>query len=74
LAIFVASFKDGEEVDNNFEDFTRCAAVLYLRIHLEQNPGLNELVVKKQDDTIAMELSNGAKQEMKQRDNEAKEK
>jgi hypothetical protein len=69
----VSISKDSDDIDNiadDFEDFTDYAAVLYLRKHLEQKPGLNELVVRKLDDTIAMESSNGAEQEMKRRESD----
>jgi hypothetical protein len=67
IQIFLAISNDGDVVDNNFEEFTDYAAVFYLWKHLEQRPGLNELVVSKLDDNLALEWSDSPENEMKRR-------
>jgi hypothetical protein len=58
--------KDETEDSENYPDY---AAVLYLRKHLEERPGLNELVVRTLDGSIAMESTNISKKEIiKRRD------
>jgi hypothetical protein len=57
-----------EEDEDDFEDFTDYAAVCYLRKHLERKPGLNELVVRKLDDSISLESVDLSEQEMNRRD------
>jgi hypothetical protein len=67
ILILLAISDEYDDFDDNFIDFTDYAAVLYLWKHLEQKPGLNELVVRKLDNNIAIESGDGAKQEMKSR-------
>jgi hypothetical protein len=67
---FLAISEDGDDVDDNFEDFTDYAAVFYLRKHLEQRPGLNELVVRKLDDNIELESSDSPENGMKRRESD----
>jgi hypothetical protein len=61
-----------DEVDefDDFQNFTDYAAVYYLRKHLKKKPGLNELVVCKLDDDIAMESGEIILDEQKRRDSD----
>jgi hypothetical protein len=59
-----------EDEEDDFENFTDYAAVLYLRMHLEQKPGLNEIVGRKLDESIALESDDLSKFEQRRRDSD----
>jgi hypothetical protein len=47
-----------EDEPDDFENYSDYAAIFYVRKHLEESPGLNELVVRTLDDFITMESPN----------------